>query len=221
MRALNVGVAALALAWAGGVNAQAITFNFSSSLPTANSSGPSGAAIGSAIGAVSGLTGSFTVNNAPIVNGSNTFAIAGGTASFGSISVNMTGGQLYVYSSNGQFNYRVNAGQAVELVAGLPGSERVAVSTYSVGSGSITSLQNLATLLPTSGTVGVGVRSDDYTSSYGYSFAGPVSLSLAPAGGLGGGALPEPATWAMMILGVGAAGYSLRRRQQRVTLAYS
>ena len=33
------------------------------------------------------------------------------------------------------------------------------------------------------------------------------------------GSVPEPATWAMMLLGFGAVGYSLRRRPMRVALA--
>jgi hypothetical protein len=33
------------------------------------------------------------------------------------------------------------------------------------------------------------------------------------------GAVPEPATWAMMIVGFGAAGYAMRRRKLRVRLA--
>lgn len=32
-----------------------------------------------------------------------------------------------------------------------------------------------------------------------------------------GGAVPEPATWAMMILGMGVVGYAMRRKKSRVT----
>lgn len=58
----------------------------------------------------------------------------------------------------------------------------------------------------------------------GVSNAGGLILQWGPSGynaGLdnisfsftGGGAVPEPATWALMILGIGAVGASLRRRQ--------
>jgi hypothetical protein len=35
------------------------------------------------------------------------------------------------------------------------------------------------------------------------------------------GAVPEPATWAMMLLGFGAVGYSMRRRKATVQLGYA
>ena len=34
-------------------------------------------------------------------------------------------------------------------------------------------------------------------------------------------AVPEPATWAMMLLGFGAVGYAMRRRRARVQLGYA
>lgn len=37
--------------------------------------------------------------------------------------------------------------------------------------------------------------------------------------GTGAGAVPEPASWALMILGFGGVGAALRRRTQRVTVA--
>lgn len=46
------------------------------------------------------------------------------------------------------------------------------------------------------------------TSGGGASFAGTVSVSpVSP--------IPEPSTWALMLLGFGVVGYSLRRRRQR------
>lgn len=62
------------------------------------------------------------------------------------------------------------------------------------------------------------------TFAPGVSNAGGLILQWGPSGynaGLdnisfsfaGGGAVPEPATWALMILGIGAVGASLRRRQ--------
>lgn len=39
-------------------------------------------------------------------------------------------------------------------------------------------------------------------------------LNVANATGPGSGAVPEPATWAMLMLGFGAMGFSLRRKQK-------
>jgi hypothetical protein len=43
------------------------------------------------------------------------------------------------------------------------------------------------------------------TGAYTLSVSGPGTTTI-------GGAVPEPATWAMMILGMGAVGYAMRRR---------
>ena len=37
----------------------------------------------------------------------------------------------------------------------------------------------------------------------------------------GGGAVPEPATWTLMIAGIGLAGWQLRRRRQTVKVTYA
>ncbi len=49
-----------------------------------------------------------------------------------------------------------------------------------------------------------------------------VSYTAAPGGGGNvPAAVPEPATWAMMLLGFGLVGAAMRRRQQRQTVRYS
>jgi len=48
------------------------------------------------------------------------------------------------------------------------------------------------------------------SSTTGYSFSGEVSFEPARAGP----AIPEPATWAMMILGFFGAGCAVRRRNE-------
>jgi hypothetical protein len=63
------------------------------------------------------------------------------------------------------------------------------------------------------------VREDqfDLCCTYGFEFnggdAGHFTLSYA--------AIPEPATWGMMLLGFGAIGFASRRRQMRTVLATS
>jgi hypothetical protein len=54
----------------------------------------------------------------------------------------------------------------------------------------------------------------DAAQDSGLAFAG-ITLNNAPVNG----AVPEPATWAMMILGLGAVGYAIRRRKVAVAQA--
>lgn len=46
-------------------------------------------------------------------------------------------------------------------------------------------------------------------------------VTSVPPGTIGSGAVPEPSTWAMMILGFGAVGATLRRRQQTARIAFA
>lgn len=58
-----------------------------------------------------------------------------------------------------------------------------------------------------------------------YFFAGrtsdiaPATIGITDRTTLVGLAVPEPATWAMMILGLGTVGYSMRRRRAKVSFA--
>lgn len=50
-----------------------------------------------------------------------------------------------------------------------------------------------------------------FNSTGASAFSTSSTLSIPPEGAIG--AVPEPATWAMMVLGFGAVGYALRRRK--------
>jgi len=69
------------------------------------------------------------------------------------------------------------------------------------------------------GSGGSAVREDTYESCCGFGFdftsatGGHFTLSYA--------SVPEPATWAMMLSGFGAIGFSMRRRAAKVRLATS
>lgn len=60
-----------------------------------------------------------------------------------------------------------------------------------------------------------GVKPVGYLYDYGYNITSNGSDSVAETWFVrnGGGAVPEPATWAMMIIGFGAAGSMIRRRK--------
>jgi hypothetical protein len=59
------------------------------------------------------------------------------------------------------------------------------------------------------------------SQSFGYSVAGGASYGPNRLGSviLGGGAIPEPATWAMMLLGFGGVGALLRNRKRQAAFA--
>jgi hypothetical protein len=60
---------------------------------------------------------------------------------------------------------------------------------------------------------GEGVQT--YNVSTRTARSGPLQFAQAQ------GAVPEPATWATMMLGFGAIGYGLRRRQQQIKLRFA
>ena len=84
-----------------------------------------------------------------------------------------------------------------------------------------------ACVLPVLGTLMPDAGNDDVTEEYNlvglFLDAGTYSIHLGgergPAGAFSGtvvftqGAVPEPATWAMMLLGFGAIGWQMRRRR--------
>jgi len=70
--------------------------------------------------------------------------------------------------------------------------------------------------------IGVGfsgvARSVDFGGTANQIAFDNITLGSTTAGG-GGNAVPEPGTWAMMLLGFGAIGFTLRRRTQGARLA--
>ncbi|HEY2357324.1 MAG TPA: PEPxxWA-CTERM sorting domain-containing protein [Phenylobacterium sp.] len=52
-------------------------------------------------------------------------------------------------------------------------------------------------------------------------YSGVVQIATTVGTGPNGGGVPEPATWAMMLLGFGGVGALLRRRRERSTAAYA
>ena len=78
---------------------------------------------------------------------------------------------------------------------------------------------NIAELAPVSTPGGFnefafrGVAYDDGTQVYGLRFGGNYLLLTGTADGVPNPGIPEPATWAMMILGFGLVGSAARRRR--------
>jgi len=57
--------------------------------------------------------------------------------------------------------------------------------------------------------------------TYYLSFIGSASASSSYSGTIDIAAIPEPATWAMMVAGIAAVGIAMRRRAQNVRVAFS
>ena len=55
----------------------------------------------------------------------------------------------------------------------------------------------------------------NFQLSYGECCAGPAELIWSFRGAPVGGAVPEPATWAMMLLGFGGIGFAMRRGRKQ------
>lgn len=87
----------------------------------------------------------------------------------------------------------------------------------------------------TNGTTAFGLTAGDYTfsvfegsfSALGTAFASGAGTANISRGGAfnfsiaDAAAVPEPSTWAMLIVGFGAVGFAMRRSRQRVRVAYS
>lgn len=91
--------------------------------------------------------------------------------------------------------------------------------------GNVFASYDIATLAPISTPGGFnqfefrGIASDA-SDIYGLRFGGNYILVTGTVDGIPG-VVPEPSTWAMLILGFGAVGASLRRRQRTVRLTYA
>lgn len=57
--------------------------------------------------------------------------------------------------------------------------------------------------------------------TYYLNFAGAATGSSSYSGTIDISAIPEPATWAMMVAGIAAVGMTMRRRSQNVRVAFS
>lgn len=191
---LAAGAAALSLA--GAANAATITYTFSGDFTgTLNGQSFATPAVFTAVGDTDTL---YTQGATRYVNLSSVSAVAGGTT--------------YNLTTTSQFY--LNGGNYAGLFFGCCGN----------GGGGF------------SGTgpalVGYDAVSNLPTSPFTLTFAGPVTFNTDQGvvqisgfenGSFGAslaGAVPEPGTWALLILGFGAVGGAMRRRQQ-VSVRYA
>ena len=171
----------------------------------------------------------FTFTAAP--GGSGGFPF-GGNSGLGSV----VGQGGYGLGENGSFGgdavyIGVNSGTGYAQLLGTTGYSQMGFfMNYAPGvgdnatiwtlaaDGSVINSFDIATLAPISTPGGFndfrfrGVAYDDGTQIYGLRFGGNYLLLTGTADGIPGG-VPEPATWAMLVLGFGLVGSTVRRRR--------
>jgi hypothetical protein len=172
--------------------------------------------------ALSALTVASTANAAPILVN---FSFTGSSTYPGTVT-----GQLQ-FSSAGTgvaaTSARVLTSTSAQAVADptlnwVTGSDYVNSNRFDVSSaGVITAASFYAgfyngTTLLLNGFAGLNNFQTSYSVSNSDGFAGVTYTPVASAA-----AVPEPASWAMMILGIGAIGFALRRRTVATRVSYA
>ena len=97
---------------------------------------------------------------------------------------------------------------AIEAEPGIYGASNLTFGGYTVGSYDTFS-QSFATTVGSSYTLGLSF------STFG---AGPNGLRISTGNLASVAAVPEPSTWALMLLGFGGMGVSLRRRRKTAAI---
>lgn len=180
--------------------------------------------------------GNYNFTFGPInVDGFTFTAAPGGGGNSGQGSVVGQGG--YGLNSNGSFGgdavyIGVDSGTGYAQLLGTTGYSQLGFFiNYAPGvgddatfwtldaAGNVMDEFNIADLAPVSTPGGFnefmfrGVAYDDGTQIYGMRFGGNYILLTGTADGVPNPGIPEPATWAMLILGFGLVGSAARRRR--------
>lgn len=136
------------------------------------------------------------------------------TQSFAAVSAS-----TLTFSGDGYYHSHGGGTQAFEGFTIRAMIDGLSTTIYSSPITSFTSLSSLGTINFAGGNVtSITLSSKSFVSNAFHDFAGgDDSFTLA---GSVSGSVPEPSTWAMMLLGFGAIGLGMRRKQ-RQTVNYS
>lgn len=129
------------------------------------------------------------------------------------------------------FSVATANGAAVRSIFGSPSTDFTDRETLTYDQNTLGSFDSYSSLTPVSFTNGnnfLGLRATSGEKNY-YGFAyttdnvlNSYGFETTPEAGITAttvvsGAVPEPATWAMMLVGFGSIGFAMRRRKRNVT----
>ena len=147
-------------------------------------------------------------------SGSNVFAATSGVHALGDTLADGSGaGYIITRVDGGAFNLdSVTFGQALGDLG------RVTLATYSDQEQPVFVVADGQTVAP-----GITDRTDIFidANTFDGGAVGISSFDVSPFVGGGAGTVPEPATWAMMLVGLGGVGFALRRGRQGARVAHA
>ncbi|MEP6784764.1 MAG: PEPxxWA-CTERM sorting domain-containing protein [Sphingomonadales bacterium] len=193
-------------------NASKATFTYNGALNFSNTSAQNNSAAGD-------LNSSFFTTPANITNYAKVYGPNGNVA-YSNVNQAFNNLSNFLASSGSVAGYAWGSLYTFDSDAGNYGGQTLTI-THDDGvsvylNGSSTAIAGF-TAGPTSAiteSVVLGANVSSYRIVYGRENGSPSVLQLSLSG-----AVPEPATWAMMVAGFGVIGFSMRRRPTRVTYA--
>jgi PEP-CTERM motif len=131
------------------------------------------------------------------------------------ITIFLTGGTQTFGIGYIEFNLDITAGVGNAISVVINALDQLGNPMQTTGSVSVGSGSNFFSALASNGEI---IQSISFDANGTAGFTDIRQVRLSPAGV--GAPLPEPATWAMMIFGFGAAGFAMRRSRSKGLLAH-
>lgn len=171
---------------------------------------------------VSGAAHAAPVILSGTTTGAPSYNRASSTTSLSSVGTN-AGYQSFAFTVNTAGTYTFDALSSFDNVLSLytgafnPASPLTNISAYNDDTNGLNARISASLLAGTAYNLVFASYVNSDRGAFSVTANGPGTVSQT-------GAVPEPATWAMMILGMGAVGFAMRRRQKsnvKTTVAYA